>query len=35
MTELKQYQTVVLWEPIGAFHKGEKGAVVEGKTGSE
>lgn len=29
MTKAKQYDTVVLLETIGAFQKGEKGAVVE------
>jgi hypothetical protein len=29
MPKAKRYDTVVLLEPIGAFPKGEKGAVVE------
>jgi hypothetical protein len=29
MTKAKRYDTVVLLEPIGAFQKGEHGAVVE------
>jgi Domain of unknown function (DUF4926) len=29
MTKAKRYDTVVLQEPIGAFQKGDKGAVVE------
>jgi hypothetical protein len=29
MTKAKRYDTVVFLEPIGKFHKGEKGAVVE------
>ena len=29
MTQAKRHDTVVLLEPIGAFQKGEQGAVVE------
>ena len=29
MTKARRYDTVVLQEPIGAFQKGDKGAVVE------
>ena len=29
MTKVNQYDTVVLQEGIGAFHQGDKGAVVE------
>jgi outer membrane lipoprotein SlyB len=29
MTKAKRYDTVVLLEPIGAFQKGDQGAVVE------
>ena len=29
MTKAKRYNTVVLLEPMGKFHKGEQGAVVE------
>jgi Domain of unknown function (DUF4926) len=29
MTKAKRYDTVVLLQPIGAFQKGEQGAVVE------
>jgi hypothetical protein len=29
MPKAKRYDTVVLLQPIGAFQKGEKGAVVE------
>ncbi|MDH3600060.1 MAG: DUF4926 domain-containing protein [Candidatus Tectomicrobia bacterium] len=32
MTKASQYNTVVLRESIGSFHKGEKGAVVEAYT---
>lgn len=29
MTKVNQYDTVVLQEAVGAFHRGDKGAVVE------
>ena len=29
MPKAKRYETVVLLKPVGAFQKGEKGAVVE------
>ena len=29
MTKAKRYGTVVLLDPVGKFHKGEKGVVVE------
>jgi hypothetical protein len=29
MTKVNQYDTVVLREAIGAFHQGDKGAVIE------